>query len=87
MTFCSEHIRSTAGLEATRISRALKDWGRCPILALTANVFDEDRRACVAAGMNDFITKPIKAPQLYASLLRWLDTPAAVAGFGAAPRI
>jgi len=61
------------GLEATRAIRALPGWQHCPIVALTANAFDDDRRACAAAGMNDFMSKPMDVAALYACLLRWLD--------------
>jgi signal transduction histidine kinase/HPt (histidine-containing phosphotransfer) domain-containing protein len=63
------------GLEATRRIRALPDWRSCPILALTANAFEEDRRACEEAGMDDFIIKPITPNQFYAALLTWLPVP------------
>jgi len=60
------------GLEATRALRALPRGGRVPIIAMTANAFGEDRDACLAAGMNDHLAKPVAAERLYAQLLRWL---------------
>jgi CheY-like chemotaxis protein len=62
------------GLEATRRIRELEaGTGRhVPIVALTANAFESDRRACLDAGMDDFIAKPFRAPELVATLDRWL---------------
>jgi PAS domain S-box-containing protein len=63
------------GLQATRAIRAQSPataGEATPIIAMTANAFDEDRAACLAAGMNDYLTKPVDPPQLYDMLLRWL---------------
>ena len=67
------------GLEATRAIRALPGRERTPIVALTANAFDEDRRASQAAGMNDYIVKPVDNEQLFGALLRWLPASHALA--------
>ncbi len=60
------------GLAATRAIRALPGWANIPILAMTANAFDADRRAYQKAGMDDFITKPVDTDILYATLMKWL---------------
>ena len=62
------------GLEATGCIRALPGKrGRVPIVAMTANAFDEDRQRCLEAGMDDYLSKPIDRRALYEALLRWLD--------------
>ncbi|KAB2922441.1 MAG: response regulator [Dechloromonas sp.] len=74
------------GLDATREIRRLPGWQAIPILAMTANVFEEDRRNCLAAGMNDFVSKPFDPELLYGALLRWLpERSSAPAGVAPAP--
>ena len=65
------------GLQATRLLRAQPATATTPIVAMTANAYAEDRAACLAAGMNDHITKPVDPPALYDTLLRWLARSAA----------
>ncbi len=60
------------GIDATRAIRTLPDRADVPILAMTANVFDEDRARCLAAGMNDHIGKPVDPEALYTTMLKWL---------------
>lgn len=60
------------GLTATRLLRANPRWAQLPVIAMTANVMPEDQQACIAAGMNEHIAKPVDAPVLYAKLLRYV---------------
>lgn len=63
------------GLEATRRLRQRPGLAALPVVALTANAFAEDRAACLAAGMNDFISKPVNPEALLCTVLRWLPAP------------
>jgi PAS domain S-box-containing protein len=60
------------GLDATRAIRQLPNGQQVPILAMTANAFNEDKAACLAAGMNDHVGKPVDPDVLYGVLLHWL---------------
>jgi len=61
------------GLEATRRIRKLPEKSTIPIIAMTANDFEEDRQHCRDAGMSDFISKPVNAEKFYSLLLHWLS--------------
>ncbi len=60
------------GMNATVEIRANPEWSALPIVAMTANAMRQDRAACLAAGMNDHIAKPIEPAQLWAALLKWI---------------
>ncbi|MFG5410518.1 ATP-binding protein [Piscinibacter sakaiensis] len=66
------------GVEAAGLIRSLPQGRRLPILALTANAYDEFGDTCRAAGMDDHLGKPVEPEALYRALLRWLP-PAASA--------
>ena len=66
------------GMDATRVIRTLPGWASRPILALTANAFNEDRQQCLKAGMDDFIVKPVEPDALYRTLLHWLPRDGAI---------
>ncbi len=60
------------GFSGVETARRMRTQGvTTPIVALTANAFDEDRQACLAAGMEDFLVKPLSPDALRAALVRW----------------
>ena len=60
------------GLEATQLIRQLPGYATTPILAMTANAFEEDRQECLAAGMSDHVSKPISPALLRTRIAHWL---------------
>jgi len=59
------------GLTATRTIRANPRFNSLPIIAMTANAMDTDREACLQAGMNDHVGKPIDPDEMFATIMRW----------------
>jgi two-component system, sensor histidine kinase and response regulator len=72
------------GLTATRELRRIASLRDLPIVAMTANAMEQDRRRCIDAGMNDFLAKPIDPQDMVATMVRWIrGSPRA--GTGAVP--
>ncbi len=67
------HMPIMNGIESTQAIRNDSQNQNTPILAMTANAFDEDRQVCLEAGMNGHIAKPVDPYKLYETLLDWLE--------------
>lgn len=77
------------GMDGMEATRKIRQWesaqgrARCPIIAVTANAYDQDRLLCLDAGMDDFLAKPVSFTELGDTLAKWLpelvlkDKPAA----------
>ena len=72
LIFMDMRMPNMDGLESTRKIRAFG--AKMPIIALTANAFDDDRNACFDSGMNDFMTKPVSAEELTEMVENWTKT-------------
>lgn len=74
------NLRGTDGFECTKLCREWqKESGRRqPIIALTGYAMDEDRAACLEAGMDDYLSKPYQIQQLSDMLQKWAPVPGAV---------
>ncbi len=73
LIFMDMQMPTLDGAAATREIRRLPGMQETPIIAVTANVFVEDRKICLDAGMNDFLSKPFDPEKLYAISLKWLS--------------
>lgn len=72
------HMPERDGFEATAdIRRAERGGRRVPIVAMTANAMKGDRERCIAAGMDDYVAKPVRREELEAVLAKWVAGPAA----------
>jgi CheY-like chemotaxis protein len=79
LIFMDCHMPEMDGFEATRLirekhPRESEKGGKLVIVALTASVLPEDQQRCFDAGMDDFITKPLKSSDLQGVIHRWLET-------------
>ena len=69
-------LGETSGLDATREIRAEQNDHHVPIIALTAHALSSDRDQCLAAGCDDFETKPVDMDRLLRKIASWLGEPA-----------
>jgi CheY-like chemotaxis protein len=61
------------GYEATRELRKQPQWAKLPVIALTAKAMKEDRDKSIAAGANDYITKPVDVDRLISLMQLWME--------------
>jgi two-component system sensor histidine kinase/response regulator len=61
------------GVTATQEMRKVTALAQMPIVAMTANAMEQDRRKCLDAGMNDFLVKPIDQEAMWTMLARWIQ--------------
>ncbi len=78
------HMPRMDGLQATRVIQERFGADAPPIIALTADASTEDRDRCAAAGMNDYLTKPLQVVALTEALERWTTAAGSRSGAGAA---
>jgi CheY-like chemotaxis protein len=62
------------GIEATRRIRQQSKWANLPIIAVTAKAMQGDREQCLAAGANDYISKPVDIDKLLSLIKVWLHS-------------
>ena len=67
------------GIEATELIRERMDAMALPIIAMTAHAMEHERRRCLAAGMNDHLSKPVEPEVLYATLRKWVSAAPGIA--------
>ncbi len=77
LVFMDVHMPNVDGFAATRAIRAAEraSGTHMPIVAMTANAFKEDREACLASGMDDYLSKPLRINDLRSMVERWLADP------------
>ena len=63
------------GIETVRRLRQLPGYGDIPVIGFAANASEEEREQCLAAGMSDYLAKPVEAKACFAALLKWLPQP------------
>ena len=72
LVFMDIQMPQMDGYEAVRLIRQRREWQHLPIIAMTAHTISTERAKCIAAGMSDYLTKPIDPPRLAAMLSKWI---------------
>lgn len=74
LVFMDIQMPVMGGYEATTLIRGMARYAELPIIAMTAHALSGVREECLAAGMNDYLSKPVDPSRLYGLLARWIKT-------------